>query len=171
MKYFLPLFTGLAIAAAVLIHFFGGQLGVIGLFSDRQSPGLFRDQSWYAAASDPSRYDAYSAYNILQRRGTDIAIPLALEDIHSDDPYLWLNAATYLGSHDRKEAIPYLIKSIRHTAWRSVDERVLTLSSLTGVDFGTNFDDWKSWYDSNFPTETIDWNSALGHSPRFAEGS
>jgi hypothetical protein len=77
-----------------------------------------------------------------------------------------MNAASYLGSRGHKEAIPYLIKALRHTAWRSDDERVELLRQLTGETFGNSFEDWSNWYRAQPNPIQIDWESSLGHAPR-----
>ena len=147
----------------VLVHLFGAQLG--GFFSysfERQFPGFISDRSWLAVVSNPERYDAYSGYGVLEERESDIAIPIARKHIHSSDPYLWLNAATYLGSRGDSEAVPFLIKSLRHYASRSIEERAELLSKLTGVSFGTDFFAWRDWYRVTEAPMQLDWTAALG---------
>jgi len=67
---------------------------------------------------------------------------------------------------NRKEAIPLLIKSIRHTALKSQEERIELLNALTDIDHGNNFDAWKEWYMSTNPKYIPDWETSLGHSPQ-----
>ncbi len=110
--------------------------------------------------------DVYDAYFILANREDPIAIKLALKDIKSEDDYLWLNASHYLGQMKRVEAIPYLIKALRHTAWRDDEKRVIILQELTSQKIGVNFFLWKKWWMDNNPQKVIDWNSSLGRSPR-----
>lgn len=93
-------------------------------------------------------YDSYSA---LTDRKDPIAIKAALDDVKSDDDYLWVGAAHYLGALDRIESIPYLIKALRHTAWRGDADRIKFLQSMTGEEFGRNFAAWKDWWVTENP--------------------
>ena len=130
------------------------------------APQLITDEAWRESiANDPTAH-GYSGYGILQDRKSDVAIQEGLRDIESEDGYVWMNAASYLGSRGRKEAIPYLIKALRHTAWRSDDERVELLRQLSGETFGNSFEDWFNWYVAQPNQVQLDWESSLGHSPR-----
>lgn len=82
---------------------------------------------------------------------------------------MWLNAAIYLGACNRQEALPYLIKALRHTAWRSDQTTARYLSNLTKLDFGTDFDKWQRWRITAHPRVKFDWESSLGHMPRLPE--
>ncbi len=115
--------------------------------------------------NDPAAV-GYSGYDILQKRGSDVAVGEALEDLESDDAYVWVNAATYLGSLGYSESVPYLIKSLRHTAWRSDGEKVGLLQAMTGQEFGADFSLWQKWYLNQKDPIEIDWESSLGRSPR-----
>jgi len=130
------------------------------------APELISDEAWRQSVADDPTAHGYSGYGILQDRKSDVAIEEGLRDIHSEDGYVWMNAASYLGSCGRKEAIPYLIKALRHTAWRSDDERVELLRLLTGETFENSFEDWFKWYDAQPNPIPINWESSLGHSPR-----
>lgn len=165
MKFPKVILIPLVLLGMISVHFWGAYLGTIGMAVEHFCPGLIRTNSWVSVLDDdPSAY-GYSIYGILEKRRTDAAVEYALEHIHSDDAYLWLNAASYLGSRERKEAIPYLIKAIRHTAWRSVDKRVDHLQHLTGQSLGRDFHAWKKWYMSTSPDVIPDWDESLGHSP------
>lgn len=107
-----------------------------------------------------------NAYSILQDRNTPIAVSEAVEDLKSTDPYVWLSAAIYLGHFKKESAVPYLIKSLRHTAWRGDDERVKMLEGITGQEFGNDFIAWKAWWTGMNPSFEIDWEGALGFRPR-----
>ena len=150
----------------VVVHFHGSKLGILGMAIEMSAPGLIRTESWIASLKDDPTAHGYSVYGFLEERKTDKAIDLALEHIYSDDAYLWLNASTYLGTMQRTESVPLLIKSIRHTARRSKEERIELLTSITGQDYGDDFVSWKEWYLSSDPDFIPDWNSSLGHSPQ-----
>lgn len=144
-------------------------MGTTGMFIEHSYPGLISTSSWIHCLEDDPTAHGYSIYGFLERRRTDAAIEIALEHIKSDDDYLWLNSAIYLGSRDRKEAIPYLIKSIRHTASVSVEDRIRILERLSGKNFGSDFSTWRKWYISNKPQVIPDWESSLGHNPKIGE--
>ena len=108
----------------------------------------------------------YDSLYILSQRKDPIAVDRAIQLLQSDDDYTWLNATDYLGACGRQEAVPYLIKALRHTAWRSDSERVRHLQKLTSQDFGADFQKWKAWWEQNHPDPHIDWESHLGFSPR-----
>jgi hypothetical protein len=86
--------------------------------------------------------------------------------LQSQEDYIWLNAALYTGACGRQEAVPYLIKALRHTAWRSDAKTVATLRELTGQNFGNDFSTWQAWWISQHPAESFDWTSSLGFQPR-----
>ena len=156
----------IALVGLLAVHFYGAQMGGFGVFVERSYPGLISTKSWVRCLEEDPASHGYSVYGYLEKRRTDAAVKHALGHLNSDDAYLWLNAATYLGSRNRKEAIPYLIKSLRHTAWRSVEDRADQLRHLTERSFGNNFDYWKEWYLSTSPEVIPDWDSSLGPSPR-----
>jgi hypothetical protein len=108
----------------------------------------------------------YDSLYILTRRKNPIAVDRAIVLLRVEDDYTWLNAAHYLGACGRKEAVPYLIKAFRHTAWRSDQESAEYLRNLTGEDFGVDFDKWKAWWEQTHPNSSVDWQSCLGFSPR-----
>lgn len=145
----------LAFVLLVIIYLFGAQLGPIGLGVDHVFPGIVSSGSYRRVVMNPNRYDAYSAYEILGKRHSDVAQEIARQQIHSDDDYLWLNAAEYLGNLEDPAATPYLIKALRHTAWRADEETRKSLVKLTGQDFGTDFIKWQQWWLATHPDSQI----------------
>ncbi|MDR3405025.1 MAG: hypothetical protein P4L99_21160 [Chthoniobacter sp.] len=105
----------------------------------------------------------------LTKRADPVAVPRALELLQSPDDYLWLNAAFYLGACRRPEAVPYLIKALRHTASRSDVETTGYLRAITGQDFGPSFAQWQQWWLAEHPGFQFDWDSHLGPIPRLAK--
>lgn len=104
----------------------------------------------------------------LTDRRNSIAVTRAVQLLQSADDYIWLNAAHYVGSCGRQEAVPYLIKALRHTAWRADNETAGYLRSLTGQDFGIDFARWRTWWLGQHPDNELDWTSHLGFSPRLS---
>jgi hypothetical protein len=152
--------------ALLIIHFFGAQLGFIGLMTERFLPHLVSAQSFKRVVMHPESGDAYSAYNILGERRSTVARKIAIVHLNSKDDYLWMNAAQYLGDIGDPASVPYLIKALRHTASRSDSERREVLVKLTGKDYGTDFTKWQDWWLSQHPDSQIDWESHLGSQPR-----
>ena len=165
-----PILTGVLIAVLALIYFRGAQLGFVGGLTDHLIPGAVSSGSYLKVIEERTNLsDVYDAYYTLGKRKNPIALEPALEDIHSDDDYLWLNAGHYLGILRREEAVPFLIKALRHTAWRSDEERVARLQGITGQEYGNDFEEWKRWWVSENPAEPMDWSSSLGFRPRIDE--
>jgi len=104
----------------------------------------------------------YDSFAILTQRRDPISVYPAIDMLQSHDDYKWLNAALYLGACGRQEAVPYLIKALRHKASRSYDEEAGYLAELTSQNFGTDFDKWKSWWEKGHPDSQMDWDSNLG---------
>ncbi|MCG8599824.1 MAG: hypothetical protein MI807_06760 [Verrucomicrobiales bacterium] len=156
--------VAIAIFAVVIVR----QKGVLppSVIGEHVAPQFITDEAWRESIAEDPTAHGYSGYGILRDRRSDVAIQEGLRDIESEDGYVWMNAASYLGSRGRKEAIPYLIKALRHTAWRSDDERVEQLRQLTGETFGNSFEDWFNWYVAQPNQIQLDWESSLGHSPR-----
>jgi len=155
----------ITIISVILLHFWGAQMGSLGLMIEFSYPGLIRTDSWIRCLEKDPTAHGYGIYSVLEKRDTDKALSHALQHIHSSDDYLWLNASIYLASQDRVEAIPYLIKSIRHTAQYSLNKRIELLEQLSHQQFGKDFSSWKNWYLSTHPAIIPDWESSLGHSP------
>jgi len=107
----------------------------------------------------------YHSFEILTQRKDPIAVYHAIDMLDSSDDDTWLNAAIYLGACGRQEAVPYLIKALRQTAFRSHDQEAGYLTALTSQNFGTDFAKWKSWWEKTHPDSQMDWNSNLGQSP------
>ena len=154
------------ILVLLVIHFYGAQLGLGFALVDHFLPGVVSSQSLKRAVMHPESNDAYSAYQRLGQRRSEVAHDIALQQVSSIDDYLWMNAAHYLGCIGDSASIPYLIKALRHTAWRSDEERRQLLVKLTSEDFGTDFTKWQQWWLSQHPDFKIDWESHLGFHPR-----
>lgn len=123
--------------------------------------------SSYARNLDSSDNDLVrESLYFLTKRKDRVAVPKAITLLQSSDDYIWLNAAHYLGSCKRPEAVPYLIKALRHTAWRSDLETARDLHDITGEDFGTDFKRWQQWWLTKHPGFEFDWESHLGPMPR-----
>ena len=155
----------IAVSAIHAVRIHGAQLGFIGFLVDHSFPGFISPESWMQNLDLPD-YRRYDAYQALGRSKSPIAVDRAIRDLRSDDDYLWLNAAIYLGHLNRVEAVPYLIKALRHTASYSDDERVALLQRITGESYGANFEQWQGWWLKTHSDTNIDWSSHLGFQPR-----
>jgi hypothetical protein len=103
---------------------------------------------------------------ILADRRDPVAVDRAIQLLQSSDDYVWLNAAGYLGAVGRSEAVPYLIKAFRHTAWRSDGERLTDLRRITGQSFPADFHAWSNWWAETHSNATFDFDSHLGPNAR-----
>ena len=158
----------LLLGAVATIHFAGAQLGVIGSLAELQHPKLVSDASWIRELEDDPTSHGYGIYGFLEGSNSERVRELALQHVKSSDPYLWLNAATFLASINHDEAVPYLIKSLQHTAHRPAAERAASLRRITGQPFGDDFGAWCDWYMTQGAEVAPDWTTSLGHSPKWA---
>jgi hypothetical protein len=111
-------------------------------------------------------------FNRLTREADPVAVPQALQLLESPDESVWLNAALYLGTCHRKEAVPYLIKALRHTSSRSDAVAASHLKAMTSQNFGPDFESWKSWWRGQPGSRSdFNWGSRLGFSPRIKGSS
>ncbi len=99
-----------------------------------------------AALSSNDRDTVLVALSLLTERGDPVGKAKALDLLQSDDSYVWLNAAIYLGRIGEKSAVPYLIKGLDHPAERAHGEIADLLESLTGEDFGMDQSRWIAWW-------------------------
>jgi hypothetical protein len=104
----------------------------------------------------------YDSLDMLAEREDPIAVNRAIELLKTNDDYTWLNAAIYLGACGRQEAVPYLIKALRHSASRSYDQDGRYLTAMTSQFYGTDFYKWRSWWEKTHPDSHMDWRSHLG---------
>jgi hypothetical protein len=134
------------------------------LFCNRLFPFYPSSRALTRNIQEGSGEIVYDSLNILTQRKDPMAVYFEIDMLQSDDDYEWLNAAIYLGACGRQEAVPYLIKALRHTAVRSHDQEAGYLAALTGQNFGTDFEKWKSWWETMHPDSKMDWDSNLGPS-------
>ena len=158
------LIAGVALVA--LAVFVVPRSAVLSVMAERQYPGVIPSSRYVRNldSADPDLVD--DSFFVLAKRQDPVAVPRAIELLNSPNDYIWLNAALYLGACQRQEAVPYLIKALRHTAWRSDPDKAQALHALTGADFGTDFGRWQEWWLSSHPQSRMDWGSHLGPMPR-----
>jgi hypothetical protein len=136
-----------------------------GLF-EHFTPGLVPSSSYVEnlKSNDPDL--VLESLSFLKSRKDPAGVSSALPLLRSEDDYVWLNAALYTGACGRQEAVPYLIKALRHTAWRADPDTLAALTALTGQNFGNDFAKWQAWWTSQNPGQSVDWTSHLGSAPR-----
>jgi hypothetical protein len=134
------------------------------VFCNRLLPFYPSSRALTRNVEDGSGDIVYDSLKILTQRKDPMAVYLEIGMLQSNDDYEWLNAAIYLGACGRQEAVPYLIKALRHTALRSYDQEAGYLKALTSQNYGTDFEKWKSWWEKTNPDSQMDWNSNLGAS-------
>jgi len=98
----------------------------------------------------------------LRRRLDPIAREDALRLLESENSYLWLNAALYLGAINDEASVPYLIKALRHPASRAGPDAVAALRAMTGQSWGVDFEQWQQWWMKENPQSEFDFDSYLG---------
>jgi len=100
--------------------------------------------------------------SILTDRNANVNTSVVDEYLSSNDAYIWFNAALLVGRNGGDQSIPYLIKGMNHAAFKSREEVKRTLISLTGRNFGDDFEQWKQWYlKDSAPPEGFDWSNFL----------
>jgi len=142
-------------AVAIVLHFWGAQIGP-SYYIEHMIPGLISDESWRRAIAKDPTANGYSAYGVLQSRGSDVARSEAIRDVQSSDSYLWLNAALYLGELGDPIAVPYLIRGLRHRASRAHGEALNYLQVITRQNIGKNQTQWIKWWQTHNPTIIFD---------------
>jgi hypothetical protein len=154
----------LAIAVVIILVAQRTEFGIVML---QQCAPFLLPSSQLARNLDCTDTDVVrESLGILADRRNPIAADRAVVLLKSPDDYVWLNSANYLGGLGREEAVPYLIKGLRHTASRSDGERVTDLQHITGQSFGTNFVAWSNWWAQAHSTAAFDFDSKLGPMPR-----
>jgi hypothetical protein len=160
------IFLVIPLALAVVVVFVA-QRTELGIVMLQQCAPFLLPSSQLARNLDSTDPDVVrESFGIFADRRDPIAADRAVVLLKSPDAYIWLNSAEYLGGLSREEAVPYLIKGLRHTAWRSDSERVADLQHITGQSLGTNFVVWSNWWAQAHPTSAFDFDSALGPMPR-----
>jgi len=131
-------------------------------------PGLIPASSYARNLNSGNRDLICNSLAHLRRRKNPVAVTQALQLLQSTNDYIWLNAALYTGACGKPEAVPYLIKGLRHTAWRADADIVEYLRELTNQNLGTEFQRWQQWWQDQHRNSSIDWTSHLGSSPRLS---
>lgn len=154
-----------ALAVAAFVWMIPRSVFLSGL-SEHFSPGLVPSSSYVnnLKSNDPDL--VRESLSFLNSRKDPAGVSDALPLLQSQDDYIWLNAALYTGACGRQEAVPYLIKALRHTAWRADPDTLAALTAISGQNFGNDFSKWQAWWISQNPGRSFDWTSHLGFSPR-----
>jgi hypothetical protein len=167
-RYVIITCVGLAIIALAVLTFVWviPRSTFLSALFEHFSPGLVPSSSYVnnLKSNDPDLVRESLGY--LASRKDPAGVANALPLLQSNDDYIWLNAALYTGACGRQEAVPYLIKALRHTAWRSDPDTLAELTALTGQSFGKDFLKWQAWWTGQNPGQSFDWTSHLGFSPR-----
>lgn len=92
-----------------------------------------------------------TSLHILRERRDPAGVAKARTLLESTDDCIWFNAAIYLGAVGDADAIPYLIKGLKHPAYRSYPEVAAELHDLTGESFGVDQAKWIAWWEKAKP--------------------
>jgi hypothetical protein len=158
--------SGVMCLIGLAVHHFATAttMGLL-LFGDQVSSNtLVRD------LSNSDRDVVMSGLEILCQRKDRTGQTQARTMLSSSDDYIWFNAALYLGDINDQQAVPYLIKGLKHPASRSYPEVVRELRALTTQTFGEDQVQWIGWWEAShgktfsFCYATLDKQSAEIHS-------
>jgi len=96
-----------------------------------------------------------ASLDTLTRRNDTAGQPQARKLLASADDYIWFNAALYLGAINDQQAVPYLIKGLKHPASRAYPDVARDLKSLTGQNLGTDQAKWLIWWKQRNPNSAF----------------
>jgi len=130
---------GRIVVIAMVVLMLGGSAALT-YFMHRSSTQLVASLD----SSDPDKVS--SGLESLKNRRDPAGINKAKDLLKSDNPDIWQSAALYLGAMGKGESIPYLIKTLQTAQGPELHEISVDLTTLTGRDFGTHFDDWQKWW-------------------------
>ena len=110
-------------------------------------------------SSDPEKVG--DALINLHDRKDPAGIAKATELLKSESPDVWPNAALYLGAMGKSQSIPYLIKALQTDDPQYSREISVDLTTMTGMDFGGDFEAWKKWWMEKNPGMLFDFSGHL----------
>jgi hypothetical protein len=102
-----------------------------------------------------------SLINLHDRRDP-AGIYKATELLKSDSTDIWPNATLYLGAMGKSQSIPYLIKAMQTNDPQYGREISVDLTTMTGMDFGEDFEQWRRWWTGKNPGTPFDFSNHLG---------
>ena len=157
--------AAIALAAALIVWVIPKSIFLSSLF-EQFAPGLVPSSRYVENLKSGDSDLVRESLSFLASRKDPAGVAHALPLLNSTDDYVWLNAALYSGACGRREAVPYLIKALRHTARRADPDTIAALQTLTGQTFGGDFQKWQAWWIGQHPGQSFDWLSHLGFQPR-----
>jgi hypothetical protein len=95
---------------------------------------------------------------VLRRGGDPAGQEKARNLLGSHDPYVWLNAALYLGALGDPVAVPSLIRGLGHPAYRTHEQIAQMLQSITGESLGSDQKAWIKWWQEQHPDSQFDFS-------------
>ena len=118
---------------------------VVGLSNGPRDPAALARHAENLASGDSDAVG--KSLRALAESGDPAAVPASLLLLKSEDPWVWVHAALYLGAVRRPEAVPYLIKAGLKYGW-AYSGAEESLAAMTGQNFGTDFEKWWEWWES-----------------------
>ena len=117
---------------------------------------MHRSSRQLVASLDSSDTDTVTySLTILKQRKDPAGIAKATDLLKNPSKDIQTNAALYLGTMGKSQSIPYLIQALESPDEQTAHEISVDLTMMTGVDFGTNFDQWNTWWQARHsPTAT-----------------
>jgi hypothetical protein len=86
------------------------------------------------------------ALQVLKDRGDPSGVAKAFKLMDSSDADTSMNAAIYLGSMKKPEAVPYLLKALPNAEPAYRDDIIRELTNLTSEPFGGDVAAWHRWW-------------------------
>lgn len=109
----------------------------------------------YVKHLDSSDPDTVSyALVILKDRADPAGVDKAENLVKSDNPQIWINAAIYLGTLGKSDAVPYLVKALPQADLDQGIQIVQQLKQFTGMPFGNDVNAWQTWWKTTHPAAT-----------------
>jgi hypothetical protein len=113
------------------------------------SGGAVSSSTLVGNLSSSDRDLVMTSLELLKSRNDPAGQQQARALLGSSDDYIWFNAALYLAVINDKQAIPYLIKGLKHPASRAYADVVKNLQALTGQSFGMDQAKWIEWWNQS----------------------
>jgi len=144
-------FSGVALLAAALVLTSACARMVPPPAGKEAASGEELAKDLYSSNGDTVRSALYRLENRKDPAGRNAACKL----LESDDDYIWFNAGLYLASIGDEKSIPYLIKGLKHPAWRSHAQVASYLQQLTGQKHARDQKKWIAWWKATHPGTTF----------------
>lgn len=125
---------------------------------------LFTDEELLTNLKSEDSLIRITALSILEERRSPVAIEYAEKLLVPDSD--WIGGAMYLAALGRDEVIPYLIAGLKHPAKGLRLRCAKYLTTLTGQQWGADFDRWLEWWKKENPHSSFDFEGLVAGAER-----